>query len=1030
MDKANKRTWLLGVFLVGVALTFWLGSRYPSLNLKAEAGPSMVLDGLGFDSVMPVEATDSTLVLIGKRTVNWLKTNLRGMLFGLVLAGGLSTWLSLLERPRTKSRFWGLLLGMGIGAPMGLCVNCAAPIAAGLNRSGARMETSLAAMLSSPTLNVIVLSFMVTMLPWHLSLVKILTTLFVLFVLVPWTCRRWPVPDKEIDQPDSCPSPPSSSDESWGRACKEVTRALLRSLFSLTLRLAPSMVLAGFLGSLLVTVLPFDFLQTVMKPSLWILFLIAFVGTFLPVPIAFDVILCTLLYNSGVSIELVTTLLVTLGSYSVYSFMVVRQNLSKQHAGVLFLSTMLLGLLGGQAAGWLDRSYRESVDQELFLALNENVDTGAQPSDQPLVSPGVPETQLRSQLEAQALGWNSAYQDGQHHVSSRAFLSRSPTSETLFTSHSGSEFGLESPVVLSYREHLTIPTLSNRSISSGDIQADGWTDLVLANDFEVGGLSLFTNVKGRFVKTELSLGEFDQTFITVCALVDLNSDGWLDLYFSTLTGENRVLLNQAGQFTESRILPSLPKVFVNAVAFSDIDQDGSLDIVMGGWVHRGLRKRTHLTWNYVAFQNSDLSFELRPLPGLGGNCHSILVSDINTDGHPDIVVGNDFRLPDEFYEGNGTRSPVQVGTEKIPLSTEWTMSLDSADLNNDGRLEVFAAHIAFPNDSRTRRKKSKAQDPSTLLRPLELEPYHYMTQTDDIHDRVRFGASTEVCLHSGVLSSEDRYNCLYDSLLSRPWRSTSREDWKGLLPPRDPYLHSLFDRVFLESAPPPPRAETPEVTQIPSSKRANVLLQHREGRFQDRAEAWGLSYTDWTWNAKFADLDLDGWQDLFLVNGSFQEKLLSPNQLYLNQQGQELKRVNEGTEDYFPTSNYTYIDWDNDGDLDIITSPPNGALRCLQNNQQEHQVIGLILEDKLGLRSAIGSTVVLETAQGPQRKELKASGGFGSFDAPVLWFGLKHDKVTTKLKIRWPNGDWTTLQKPLEPGRVYKIVRRAKLSNF
>jgi hypothetical protein len=48
-----------------------------------------------------------------------------------------------------------------------------------------------------------------------------------------------------------------------------------------------------------------------------------------------------------------------------------------------------------------------------------------------------------------------------------------------------------------------------------------------------------------------------------------------------------------------------------------------------------------------------------------------------------------------------------------------------------------------------------------------------------------------------------------------------------------------------------------------------LLVQDSEGRFENRAEALGVFDGHWAWNAKFADLDHDQWQDLYLVNGWF-----------------------------------------------------------------------------------------------------------------------------------------------------------------
>lgn len=1016
----NKRLIvMLGLTLVAV-LAFWLGSRYPDLSVKAEVGPDMILDGLGFDVLFPVAPDDSLVVQTGKRTANWLKTNLRGMLFGLLIAAAAAGCLSQLRKRTLESDFANVMLGVGLGAPMGLCVNCAAPIATGIHRGGGRMETSLAAMIASPTLNLVVLSFLFTMLPLHLAMIKVGATLLLLLLGVPLMAKRWrssalTAPEDRLGEVCEL-----AQDVGWGEASKWSVQTLLRNLWTLFVKLGPAMVLAGALGSFLITVLPFELLESMAQPGALAVLAVALVGTFLPVPIAFDVIVCALLYQAGVPVEYVGVLLFTLGTYSVYSFVVVRQTISKRLDSALFLVVVVLGWLCGLVAGGLDEQYRNKLDREILGDITTALqDLPARPREHSQVK-AVPWSELGPQIESQRRIWEPLSQN----MSRLAFASPTPAGKTLFEPVTGNALGLQLPVVLGYAEHLTIPTVSNRSMASGDIHNDGWVDLVLANDVEVGGLILFTNLGGKFVRQELDLGEFRDQFITVTALVDLDEDGFLDLFFATVNGDNRILLNKGGQFQEARTLPSLEGAFVNAVGFADLDRDGDLDLTLGGWTHRFFRTQKHRGWNYVALQVTPLEFELTPLSGEGGNCHTVLLSDIDDDGMQDLALGNDSRPADEFYRGNGSAAPQQLGAEVIPRSTQWTMSLDSADLNNDLSLELFAAHIAYSNDERARHLEAQQQSLESLLKPEEVEPVRHMIATDILHDQVRRTQNLQPCLDSALLSPWDRRDCLFDVVLSRYWRGDDRQTWEALLPASEPHLRGLFERVFPPESQEPSRARSAEITQVPSSKNSNVLLQRIEGQWTDRVKEWGLEFTYWSWNAKFADLDLDGFQDLFLVNGSYQEELLNPNLLFLNQAGQSLERVDDqGTFDYFPTSNYSYLDWDNDGDLDIICSPPNGQVRALRNSQAQNQRIAFSLEDTQGLRSGIGARLIVRYKGGQQMKELKASGGFNSFDAPIVWFGLGAYKQVDKLEVRWSDGVWTTVEGPLQAGFHYRVGR-------
>ena len=91
----------------------------------------MLEDPLSFEAALEIQRGDPVDQRIVYTTVNWLHTNERGMLFGLLLGASLLVLIQMLQGRGVKSSFGNALLGMAIGAPLGVCVNCAAPIAKG-----------------------------------------------------------------------------------------------------------------------------------------------------------------------------------------------------------------------------------------------------------------------------------------------------------------------------------------------------------------------------------------------------------------------------------------------------------------------------------------------------------------------------------------------------------------------------------------------------------------------------------------------------------------------------------------------------------------------------------------------------------------------------------------------------------------------------------------------------------------------------------------------------------------------------------
>ena len=182
----DKRFILSLLSLATLAIFFWAGSRVPQLNEKAIMGESADLDAIGFDVVLAVKPDDSVVTKVLYTTVNWLQTNKKGMTFGVLFAAIIMVLFSQLKKRSFKSRFANSGLGMVIGAPLGVCVNCAAPIARGIHSGGAAVETTLGAMISSPTLNVIVLTILFSLFPLYIVGLKLALTVGFILIGI-WT---------------------------------------------------------------------------------------------------------------------------------------------------------------------------------------------------------------------------------------------------------------------------------------------------------------------------------------------------------------------------------------------------------------------------------------------------------------------------------------------------------------------------------------------------------------------------------------------------------------------------------------------------------------------------------------------------------------------------------------------------------------------------------------------------------------------------------------------------------------------------
>jgi len=262
------------------------------------------------------------------------------MTFGFLFAAGLLSLLPRLKRAGSNNPYKNVLWGTLAGVPLGVCANCVAPIGQGLYASGVRRESVLATMISSPTLNVIVLAALFSLFPLPLAALKVGMTFLVLLVLLPRLASK----SASQGESDVC-AVPSGEPLPWNRALLSTLRTYLKNLWYLLRTAGLLMLLAAALGALAIELIPQTALHAAVTPLRVIA--VAIVSTFLPVPMAFDVFASYVALRSGVPLPFVATLLCTLGAYSVYSFLVTGKAISWRTAAAVFAVISLTGILAG-----------------------------------------------------------------------------------------------------------------------------------------------------------------------------------------------------------------------------------------------------------------------------------------------------------------------------------------------------------------------------------------------------------------------------------------------------------------------------------------------------------------------------------------------------------------------------------------------------------------------------------------------------------------------------------------------------------
>src|SRR5271166_2048971 len=329
------------ILLAAIAGIFWVDSRYPALLKRYHAGAQVKAAGaLTFQTVYPVDRSMPLSTRVWRTTVNWLDANRIGMTFSFLFGPAALTFLAMIGRQRTNSIYLNTLFGAAAGAPLAVCTNCIAPIARGFYAAGLSTESVLAAMFASPALNVVVLAMTFALFPMPIALLKLATVLLLIFVFAPAVASR---------QLDSAPAVICSVEipvsETWTQALVSTSRTCAKSFWYVFRVAFPLMILAAVLGALAIELLPAQAL--IGQATIGGIILVALVGAFLPVPMAFDVAISYIAMTKGVPLPYVVTILCTLGIISVFSFSVVAKTISWRVAAAAYGTVVALGTFAG-----------------------------------------------------------------------------------------------------------------------------------------------------------------------------------------------------------------------------------------------------------------------------------------------------------------------------------------------------------------------------------------------------------------------------------------------------------------------------------------------------------------------------------------------------------------------------------------------------------------------------------------------------------------------------------------------------------
>jgi hypothetical protein len=247
-------------------------------------------------------------------------------------------------------------------------------------------------------------------------------------------------------------------------------------------------------------------------------------------------------------------------------------------------------------------------------------------------------------------------------------------------------------------------------VAVGDVDNDGLPDLYFTSN--LGSNRLYLN-KGNyhFEDATARAGVADSIgWKTGVTMADVNGDGYVDIYVSavdylTMHGRNVLYVNDGhGTFTDRTKEYGLDHVgYATQALFFDYDRDGDLDMfLVNHSTHSERGSGSGSSGNPRAsdrlFRNDgghfvDVSERAGVTDKAGAFGLGVVASDLNGDGCPDLYVGNDFQENDYLYINNCDGTFTESIAKLTGHTSRFSMGVDAADVNNDGRPDLFVADM-------------------------------------------------------------------------------------------------------------------------------------------------------------------------------------------------------------------------------------------------------------------------------------------------------------------------------------------------
>lgn len=499
-------------------------------------------------------------------------------------------------------------------------------------------------------------------------------------------------------------------------------------------------------------------------------------------------------------------------------------------------------------------------------------------------------------------------------------------------------------------------------------------------------------------------------------------------------------IHSIGDYKLSNIIESTG----GGVCVFDYNNDGKPDIYfINGTYKKGIshikgRKLNGKLKNSLYRNNGNGTFsDVSDIAGVGDHGYGMgaVSADYDNDGDADLFITN--YGTNVFYRNNGNGTFTDI-TEKAGLKDNlWSTGATFLDYDRDGFLDLYVGnYLLF--DPKYKTYFAAEAFPG---------PLSYQGQPDFLYRNKGDGTFEDVSKRAGIVNTSGRAMGVASCDLNNDGYMDIYVANDGM----ENYLYQnnkngTFSEIALISGVQfgqngeATSAMGPEFGDYNLDGRIDILVpdmgysclyKNTGNGFIEASSLSGIAvscgqYTSWSGN--FFDFDCDGLLDIFISNGDSHHLEPEEDLLFLNQNKSRFLDISAMTgPDFkakFVSRGSAVLDYDNDGDLDIIVLNLNSRARLLKNNSGNNKNwIKIKLIGKKNNRDAIGAVVELVIKQTRQTRYRVSSSGYLSQSDSIIHFGLGENKIIDKIKIRWPDGK-IQLLKSIKSNQTISILEK------